>query len=42
MPAGLNEDDLESQIELEADQYVPYPLEESILISRSSDLRKES
>ncbi|MGD2137665.1 MAG: pilus assembly protein PilM [Gammaproteobacteria bacterium] len=28
MPAGLNDDDLESQIELEADQYVPYPLEE--------------
>jgi type IV pilus assembly protein PilM len=28
MPAGLSEDDLESQIELEADQYVPYPLEE--------------
>ena len=28
MPAGLSEDDMESQIELEADQYVPYPLEE--------------
>ncbi|MDH3980012.1 MAG: pilus assembly protein PilM [Gammaproteobacteria bacterium] len=28
MPAGLSEDDLESQIDLEADQYVPYPLEE--------------
>ena len=28
MPAGLGDDDLESQIELEADQYVPYPLEE--------------
>jgi type IV pilus assembly protein PilM len=28
MPAGLGEDDMESQIELEADQYVPYPLEE--------------
>jgi type IV pilus assembly protein PilM len=28
MPGGLNEDDLEAQIELEADQYVPYPLEE--------------
>ena len=28
MPAGLNDDDLEAQIELEADQYVPYPLEE--------------
>ncbi|MGD2112472.1 MAG: type IV pilus assembly protein PilM, partial [Gammaproteobacteria bacterium] len=28
MPAGLSEDDLESQINLEADQYVPYPLEE--------------
>ena len=28
MPAGLSEEDMESQIELEADQYVPYPLEE--------------
>ena len=28
MPAGLNDDDMESQVELEADQYVPYPLEE--------------
>jgi type IV pilus assembly protein PilM len=28
MPAGLHDDDLEAQIELEADQYVPYPLEE--------------
>jgi len=28
MPAGLSEDDMEGQIELEADQYVPYPLEE--------------
>ncbi|MDH5469496.1 MAG: pilus assembly protein PilM, partial [Gammaproteobacteria bacterium] len=28
MPAGLSEDEMESQIELEADQYVPYPLEE--------------
>ena len=28
MPAGMSEDDMESQIEFEADQYVPYPLEE--------------
>ena len=28
MPADLSEDDLEGQIELEADQYIPYPLEE--------------
>lgn len=28
MPANLSEDEMESQIELEADQYVPYPLEE--------------
>ncbi len=28
MPAGLSDDDMESQIQLEADQYVPFPLEE--------------
>jgi len=28
MPAAMSDDDIESQIELEADQYVPYPLEE--------------
>lgn len=28
MPAALSEDDLEQQIQLEADQYIPYPLEE--------------
>ena len=28
MPNNLSDDELESQIELEADQYVPYPLEE--------------
>ena len=28
MPASLNDAELESQIELEADQYIPYPLEE--------------
>ena len=28
MPAGLGEDDLETQLTLEADQYVPYPLDE--------------
>ncbi len=28
MPAGLNDDAMELQISLEADQYIPYPLEE--------------
>ena len=28
MPADLTEDELESQIQVEADQYIPYPLEE--------------
>ncbi len=28
MPAGLSEDDMEIQLTLEADQYIPYPLEE--------------
>ena len=28
MPATLNEEDMEQQIQLEADQYIPYPLEE--------------
>ena len=28
MPANLDDDELESQIEMEADQYIPYPLEE--------------
>ncbi len=28
MPAGMSEDVLETQISLEADQYIPYPLEE--------------
>lgn len=28
MPASLSDDDMESQIELEADQYIPYPLNE--------------
>ncbi len=28
MPSALSEDELESQIRLEADQYIPYPLEE--------------
>lgn len=28
MPAGLSDDALETQITLEADQYIPYPLEE--------------
>lgn len=28
MPEGLNDDALESQITLEADQYIPYPLDE--------------
>jgi type IV pilus assembly protein PilM len=28
MPADLSEDDMEAQIELEANQYIPYPIEE--------------
>ncbi len=28
MPADISEDDMESQIQLEADQYIPFPLEE--------------
>lgn len=28
MPAGLSDSELETQIEMEADQYIPYPLEE--------------
>ncbi|MDP4650492.1 MAG: pilus assembly protein PilM [Haliea sp.] len=28
MPAGLDEDDMEAQLTLEADQYIPYPLDE--------------
>ena len=28
MPAELSEDEMESQIQIEADQYIPYPLEE--------------
>jgi type IV pilus assembly protein PilM len=28
MPASLNEDDMEAQIQIEAEQYIPYPLEE--------------
>lgn len=28
MPANLSDDEMESQIQLEADQYIPYPLEE--------------
>lgn len=31
MPANLSDDDMESQIQLEADQYIPYPLEEVAL-----------
>ena len=28
MEAGLNDDELENQLKIEADQYIPYPLEE--------------
>jgi len=28
MPSGLSDDDMETQLTLEADQYIPYPLEE--------------
>ena len=31
MPAALNDEEMASQIELEADQYIPYPLEEVAL-----------
>ncbi|WP_339675341.1 pilus assembly protein PilM [uncultured Zhongshania sp.] len=31
MPAGMNENALETQISLEADQYIPYPLDEVAL-----------
>jgi len=31
MPAALSDDELASQIELEADQYIPYPIEEVAL-----------
>ena len=31
MPAGLTDEELETQIALEADQYIPYPLEEVAL-----------
>lgn len=31
MPAGLNDDALETQISIEADQYIPYPLDEVAL-----------
>lgn len=31
MSAGLNEDEMENQLQLEADQYIPYPLEEVAL-----------
>ena len=31
MPAGLSEEDLEAQLALEADQYIPYPLDEVAL-----------
>ena len=31
MPAGLSEEDLEAQLAVEADQYIPYPLEEVAL-----------
>ncbi|MDH3327085.1 MAG: pilus assembly protein PilM, partial [Gammaproteobacteria bacterium] len=31
MPASLDDDELASQIELEADQYIPYPIEEVAL-----------
>lgn len=31
MPAGLTDDEMESQIQIEADQYIPFPLEEVAL-----------
>ncbi|MEQ8937326.1 MAG: pilus assembly protein PilM [Gammaproteobacteria bacterium] len=31
MPAGLSDDDMENQIQVEADQYIPFPLDEVAL-----------
>ena len=44
MPAGMSEDVLETQISLEADQYIPYPLEEVALdfeIQGPSDINSD-
>ena len=43
MPDGLSEDDMETQLTLEADQYIPYPLEEVAIdfeIQGASPLRE--
>ncbi len=41
MPSGLSDDEMESQIQIEADQYIPFPLEEVAMdfevISESQD-----
>jgi type IV pilus assembly protein PilM len=41
MPSGLTDDEMESQIQIEADQYIPFPLEEVAMdfevISESED-----
>ncbi len=43
MPTGLNDDEMETQLTLEADQYIPYPLEEVALdfeVQRTSEERE--
>ncbi len=41
MPAGLSDDDMESQIQVEADQYIPFPLEEVVMDFRVIGPSKE-
>lgn len=38
MPVGLSDDDMETQLTLEADQYIPYPLDEVALDFEVQDL----
>lgn len=42
MPLGLSEDDMEIQLTLEADQYIPYPLEEVAIDFEVQGLAPES
>lgn len=42
MPDGLSEDDMETQLTLEADQYIPYPLEEVSIDFEVQGLSPES
>ena len=44
MPAGLSDDNMETQITLEADQYIPYPLDEVAIdfeVQRESEKNPE-